>query len=163
MDIMELGAIGELVGGVAVIASLLFVGIQVRHGNRLAQAERMQAHVDARNREVLAPLADQAFADTFRRGLHDFEPLSHSEQLVVHSQLARITNLDQTQFILGRSGVIEGRYAAAMQTIGVGILKSPGAQQWWRTARPAYLPDDVDPVERLLAGAEARRRSTWST
>ena len=30
MDIMELGAIGEMIGGVAVIGSLLFVGIQIR-------------------------------------------------------------------------------------------------------------------------------------
>ncbi len=37
MDIMELGAIGELVGGVAVIASLIYVGLQVRHGSRAAQ------------------------------------------------------------------------------------------------------------------------------
>ena len=37
MNIMELGAIGELVGGVAVIASLVFVGLQVRQGNALAQ------------------------------------------------------------------------------------------------------------------------------
>ncbi len=29
MDIMELGAIGELVGGVAVIGSLLYVGLQI--------------------------------------------------------------------------------------------------------------------------------------
>ena len=41
MDIMELGAVGELVGGVAVIGSLLYVGAQVRQGNRLA---REQAH-----------------------------------------------------------------------------------------------------------------------
>ncbi len=32
MDIMELGAIGELVGGVAVTVSLVFVGLQVRRG-----------------------------------------------------------------------------------------------------------------------------------
>jgi hypothetical protein len=34
---MKLGAIGELVGGVAVVGTLLFVGIQIRHSNRLAQ------------------------------------------------------------------------------------------------------------------------------
>ena len=34
MDIMELGAIGELVGGVAVVASLIFVGVQVRQNAR---------------------------------------------------------------------------------------------------------------------------------
>ncbi len=42
MDIMELGAIGELVGGVAVIGSLIYVGIQVNHSNRLAQAQAWQ-------------------------------------------------------------------------------------------------------------------------
>ena len=36
MDIMELGAIGELVGGVPVIGSLLYVGLQVRE-NTLSQ------------------------------------------------------------------------------------------------------------------------------
>ncbi len=34
MNIMELGAIGELLGGVAVIASLIFVGWQVRQNTR---------------------------------------------------------------------------------------------------------------------------------
>ncbi len=38
MDIMELGAIGELVGCVAVVASLVYVGLQVRQSNR--QSER---------------------------------------------------------------------------------------------------------------------------
>ena len=37
MDIMELGAIGELVGALAVVASLLYVGTQVRQSNRQAR------------------------------------------------------------------------------------------------------------------------------
>ncbi len=39
MDIMELGAIGELVGGVAVIASLVYVGLQVRQNTRQLQSQ----------------------------------------------------------------------------------------------------------------------------
>ena len=39
MDILELGAIGELVGGVAVLATLLYLALQVRHSNRLAQLD----------------------------------------------------------------------------------------------------------------------------
>ncbi len=37
MDIMELGAIGELVGGAAVVASLIFVGLQIRSNARSIQ------------------------------------------------------------------------------------------------------------------------------
>ena len=47
MDIMELGAIGELVGGVAVIASLVYVGLQVRQSNALVSA---QVHQEASRR-----------------------------------------------------------------------------------------------------------------
>ena len=42
MDIMELGAIGELVGGVAVIASLVYVGLQVRQNTKAVLAATFQ-------------------------------------------------------------------------------------------------------------------------
>ena len=38
MGIVELGASGELVGGVAVVASLLYVGLQVRQGTAATRA-----------------------------------------------------------------------------------------------------------------------------
>ena len=46
MNILELGAIGELVGGVAVIGSLIFVGFQLRQ----ATAAQRGAAVDALRR-----------------------------------------------------------------------------------------------------------------
>jgi hypothetical protein len=42
MDILELGAIGELVGGVAVVGSLLFVGVQIRQGTRMTEKRALR-------------------------------------------------------------------------------------------------------------------------
>ena len=42
MNIMELGAIGELVGGLAVIASLVYVGVQVRQNTRAQNIAALQ-------------------------------------------------------------------------------------------------------------------------
>ena len=42
MDIQVLGAWGEFLGGLAVVAGLLFVGIQLRTGNRDARAATLQ-------------------------------------------------------------------------------------------------------------------------
>ena len=39
MDIMELGAVGELVGGVAVIATLVYLAAQIRQNTRAAMAD----------------------------------------------------------------------------------------------------------------------------
>ncbi len=42
MNIMELGAIGELVGGVAVIATLGYLAAQVRHSARASRSASYQ-------------------------------------------------------------------------------------------------------------------------
>ena len=45
---MELGAIGELVGALAVVGSLIFVGLQVRQSNALNRAESIRAFAEGR-------------------------------------------------------------------------------------------------------------------
>ncbi len=58
MNTMELGAIGELMGGVAVIASLIYVGMQVRQRNRIATNSAAQ-----RFREINNEVLRQLFSD----------------------------------------------------------------------------------------------------
>ncbi len=47
MSLQDWGAIGELIGGVAIIVSLLYVGLQIKHGNRETRAATIQAASDA--------------------------------------------------------------------------------------------------------------------
>ncbi len=154
MDIMELGAIGELVGGLAVVGSLIYVGLQVRQSNRLAQADAVQAYVQTYNRDVLSPLQDQAFAQTLRRGLNDFPKLNREEQIVVHGHLAKSILLGQTAFFLRRHGLVHEDFAESRQAIEVAIVKSPGGTQWWRAVRQAYPPDYVAYLDRLVENSE---------
>ena len=53
MDIMELGAVGELVGGVAVVASLIYVGLQVRQNTSALRANAAQGFADSINGAIL--------------------------------------------------------------------------------------------------------------
>ena len=154
MDIMELGAIGELVGGVAVIASLIYVGMQVRQGNRLAQLEAVQVYMHAFNRDVLSPLHDQAFGGTCRRGLNDFGRLKKEEQIAVHSLWLKVLFLGQTDFFLRRHGLIEEDFSAAIGEANVSLLKSPGASQWWALQAPQFHPEYVTHLNRHLEDYE---------
>ena len=47
MSLQDWGAIGELLGGVAIIVSLLYVGLQIKHGNRETRAATLQATLDS--------------------------------------------------------------------------------------------------------------------
>lgn len=47
MTIQDWGALGEMIGGVAIIVSLVYVGLQLKQGNREAKAATLQAVLDS--------------------------------------------------------------------------------------------------------------------
>jgi hypothetical protein len=148
---MELGAIGELVGGVAVIASLIFVGLQIRQSNRLTRAEAVQAYVDTFNRDVFSLLQDQNFCNTVRRGMSDFQSLNKDEQLTVHAAWGKILYLGQAEFVLRRGGLVEEEFAEMIQGADVALLSTPGAAYWWSFMKEAFAPAYASHLEGLLA------------
>ncbi len=139
MDIMELGAIGELVGGVAVIASLIYVGLQVRQGNQINRAESARAIVRDYN-NFLYKLVDNV--DIWRRGSVDFESLSGEEQSKLHWLL-------MSQFFVGLGDSIatpDRRDPLARFIDGAisrVLLGLPGFRSWWTTFKRA--PEQVTP------------------
>ena len=79
MDIMELGAIGELVGGVAVIGSLIYVGLQVHQNTKMAKAAAHRALLEQGTRYHQAVTQ---IPEVVQSGLSDFANLSRRDQLV---------------------------------------------------------------------------------
>ncbi len=149
MDIIELGAIGELVGGVAVIASLLYVGLQVRQSNQINRAESVRSFVRDYN-TLLYKALDHS--DIWRRGCVDFDGLSGEEQSKLHFLLF-------SQFMLGLGDSIatpdrSDPFARIMDTAAASSLPIPGFRQWWETFRGApelINPDYTRHIESLAA------------
>ena len=69
MDIMELGAIGELVGGVAVIGSLIYLAIQVKQGNEAWRTEAHRALAQEWTRASLGPVRELELASRCGAGV----------------------------------------------------------------------------------------------
>ncbi len=53
MDIMELGAVGELIGGLAVIVTLAYLAVQIRQNTSALRANAAQGFADSINGAVL--------------------------------------------------------------------------------------------------------------
>jgi hypothetical protein len=81
MNIMELGAIGELVGGVAVIASLIFVGVQVRKNTSAIRANSAQGFADSINGAILKLAGGGEPARVWRIASEDPAALTDDERV----------------------------------------------------------------------------------
>ncbi len=82
MDIMELGAIGELIGGAAVIASLLYVGMQIRQNTSAVRASSAQGFGDSINVLQLQISSGGETARVWQLFLDDPEALTPKDRLV---------------------------------------------------------------------------------
>ncbi len=144
MDIMELGAIGELVGGLAVVGSLLFVGLQVRQSNRISRAESVRAFVRDYN-SLLYRLGEND--ELFRKGMADFRGLSKSEQTRLHVLFA-------SNFFLGwGDSIIDPEraddFADLVDSSIALVVATPGMGQWWRHFRSGMVGLAADYVNRI--------------
>ena len=96
MGIMELGAIGELVGGLAVVGSRLYVGLQVRQGNRLARAQA--------NEEIARLASDFTLhispqeLELMLRGATDIDGLSDVDRVLLLMRVVTLLNYYERLF-----------------------------------------------------------------
>jgi len=79
MDIMELGAIGELVGGVAVIVTLIYLALQVRHNTRVAESSVHYQMLSITNDHYTLTTSNPELSDLVRRSDGEPEDLASGE------------------------------------------------------------------------------------
>ena len=131
MDIMELGAIGELVGGVAVIGSLLFVGVQVRRSAQATRRAVAQGALDASAIFLEHVSASQELSVLLFQGFDDHAGLSPEQQQ--HFGLLFFSELRRWESIVHQSdtGALDDADWEGLRHTMVEILGRPGLKGFW--------------------------------
>ena len=132
MDIMELGAIGELVGGVAVIASLVYVGAQIRQNAYATRAASHHAAIDSFREWSQSVVEDGDVADVFLKGNSDQGSLSPQEQVRYTMLLFSLLRVWETIYYQSSVGTGERGLFRAEEANLHWLFAHSGVQDWWR-------------------------------
>lgn len=140
----EVTGIAEIIGSIGIIASLVFVGLQVRQNTHQVEAASYQtgiAYIDAINNLA----TDPDTAELVIKGLKDFEALSQVEKARFDGIVYNVMN----KFFLARQVYLQGSLARSdyetYEDLLARILRSPGAALWFAKTR-YILPKDVTSV-----------------
>jgi hypothetical protein len=147
LSIQDWGAIGELVGGVAVIVTLGYLAFQIRDSNRVARLDA-QARVLEMTNHALGIRTNPSASKIWLTGLADPDRLSPEETHAFYSMMyiqmnsLQIThlNIEQNPHIREMSGD-----AAISQ-----LAKYAGFVRWWHDAAQNYGPSMTGMVEKAL-------------
>jgi hypothetical protein len=142
MTLQDLGAIGELVGGVAVIFSLVYVAHQIRQNSRLIEQNSRQLEAsmyfatnDSFNRWWALLAQDEGTASVWRRGLLG-ELATAEDRLRFYALIGPLFTTWENNFVQQRLGSVRRDTLQISGDEIHQILTSPGGATGGRGEPP---------------------------
>ena len=152
MELEQLAAWGEFLGGIAVVAGLFFVGLQLRAANREA---RLAANRDYANSIVAmgATLnASEELADIYYRGIADLNNLTPVEKVRFQTMLNNnILRPFENLHAYNRAGRLEDHIWNGAEAMLRSTVAYPGVQEAWKTRKSFYNPTFRSFIDELIA------------
>jgi len=146
-----LGNIGDFVGGIAVIVTLIYLAIQVRGNTAALQTASRQ--------EIAAGLSDWGklqleprTAHAYARGIHAYPDPPFEERSLFWYALSNHALFFQGAFALHESGQLEEETFQAYLDWFACHVATPGGGAWWdELGRPFFTKRMVEVVDARLA------------
>ena len=128
-----IGAIGELVGALAVVLTLLYLSAQIRQSNRATHSASIQEATTAFNGINAWIANDESMARIFRIGIQDLDKLNDDEKIRFSFLMLSTFHVFETIFLQNRAGTIDASMWEAEIRSLVILATAPGGRQWWVT------------------------------
>ena len=141
MTLESLGNVGEFVGGLAVIISLLYLALQIRQNSKTVRVAAYQSFNEANDRVLLAMAQGPPAAETMTKGLPDLRALDPAENFQFTTLVVSLLNSLQTAYFQHRDGLLPDDLWRRHRAIARWWLSHPGVQSTLRLIGPALDQD----------------------
>lgn len=153
MNWAAIQAVAEAIGAIAVVASLIYLAIQVRQNTRAVRASTYDGLVQTSGDFLRPVIEDAGLARSFERLAGDWAdatvgPEERTRAMYLLTQLFRIW---ENVYYQWHQGLLEDWLWRAWQTVILSYFNQPGIQEWWQLRHMAYS----EPFQAFLESASA--------
>lgn len=158
ITIQDVASVAEILGAIAVVASLVYLGRQIHQANAQSQADARYSFVDAYGQLNLTIAQNKELASIFRRGMQGSD-LDEDEAIQFFTFLGQFLNTWSVLFDLHRENHLpESQWTVIRKDI-ITIITEPGGRKFWDEVGSLGVQEDFRvEVERILASGETSYR-----
>lgn len=168
MTLDSWAAIAEIIGAIAVIVTLMYLAIQVRHSKESVDANTKAIRAQAIS-DITRNVHDQMHmlvqghdtAAAFQRFATEdsLEPL---DAFLIDSVLSAVFVARQNEYFQWKQGLIGEEVFRSLHHIILTILGSPNGRHWWQNeGRRMYAPAFVDFVDAMSKDVSPESFESW--
>jgi len=144
MNWEALGALAEIVAAAAVVITLLYLAIQVKHSNRQTEIDSLSHTWDSFNELIGTFSSSIETASIVNRGRESLENLNPDEKLIFELLHVRVLNLVESWHHQATQTSMEREFKDAQIENINGVIgwffSYPGSAEVWNKVRHMFVP-----------------------
>ena len=138
-----IGAIGEIVGAIAVVATLGYLAVQIRENSKQLRVTSINAMNELINYGFDPIYNSDRNTEAWLVGLSSPDDLNDLDKQLFELFMGRLMNSFQTAMTQHRHEGLEERDFSRYMGVYKGVLETPGGQRWLSTIGKDFLDDDA--------------------
>src|SRR5215475_1430321 len=132
MTLNDLANLGQVVGAIAVVISLIYVALQIRQNtNAVRSATAQTVHEHFSNWYNLLA-ADAELAQIASKGLRDYASLSEQERVRFIAIFMSFVSYSQNAFLKWREGLLKPALWLGWEQVMLNLFGAPGGKAFWK-------------------------------
>ena len=140
MTLEDLGNLGEFVGAIAVVITLVYLSIQIRHNTRMMRHQILRSRHDALNQTYREVYSVPGLSDLLTRSREDADaPENDSERAKLVFRLVAHLNTVQDLYYQRKLGLLDESLTRIVDTIPQVVLYA-FARRWWVEEGRTWAP-----------------------
>ncbi len=142
MNWEAIGALGEAIGAVAIIITLIYLAMQIRQSTQLskASAQQLLSHQLSTYQERI--VANPERLRVFRSAMVSWDRLSSDDQAVAHLLFGQIVNHFEQTYYLNETGLVPTAMFDTYRALALSLIQSPGGSEFWK-AMQLMINDEI--------------------
>ena len=149
-------AVGEIVGALAVVVSVIYLAAQVRKQTEEAKLSATRDLATQGDQIIDRINSDLTLTSVYRKGVQHYNQLTDDERLWTALIFQRFTRVMEQQIMHLEKENSDPIYFESFRRVFFEGVRFPGYQQWWQNSASLFGDDFQDYVNSLIVEAKAK-------
>ena len=151
MSLEQLASLSSTVSALALVVSVIYASIQIRHNTRAVLASAFQQVVNSFADISFEISKDKTLVELYLRAAQEFASIGELERLQYSLMLLSLLRRAENVFFQTEIHMLHADHWSGMRNSIKTIVAPPGAQDCWREIRTRFNPTFAGFVDSLIA------------
>lgn len=148
--LQKITLITEIVGAVAIVISLIFVGIQFTENTKATKSATAASTVATIASWYTEMGNNQQSSNMFYNFMADPDALTSEERFQVIINLHGLFLTFQNSYYLSQQGTLDSHIEASITKAAVGVKDQPGFRLFWKLRRELFFPEFQKHIDNIV-------------